>query len=111
MLLPRLAGHQRAAELLMLGEPFAPAVAVEIGLANAVCDSADLEATALRTAKKLAAKPRNALLQTKSLLRRDFESISRRIDEEAKVFKQCLASPDAKEALAAFKEKRKPKFE
>ncbi len=110
MLLPRLAGHQRAAELLMLGEPFKPALAVEIGLANAVCKPEDLEATAMKTAKKLAAKPRNALLHTKQLLRRDFETVAQRIEEENRIFKDCLASPDAKEALQAFREKRKPKF-
>ena len=110
MLLPRLAGHQRAAELLMLGEPFKPELAVEIGLANAVCKPEDLEATALKTAKKLAAKPRDALLHTKQLLRRDFESVAQRIAEENRIFKDCLASPDAREALQAFKEKRKPKF-
>lgn len=110
LLLPRLAGHQRAAELLMLGEPFTPDLAAGIGLVNAVCTPETLEDAALATAKKLAAKPRQALLETKKLLRRDFESVAQRIDEEAKVFKQCLASPDAKEALLAFKEKRKPKF-
>jgi enoyl-CoA hydratase/carnithine racemase len=111
MLLPRLAGHQRAAELLMLGEPFTPQTALEIGLANALCEPEGLEAAALATARKLAAKPRQALLETKALLRRDFESVAGRIDKEAEVFKQCLASPDAREALAAFREKRKPKFE
>jgi len=110
MLLPKLAGHQKAAELLMLGEPFTPQVALEIGLANAVVDADKLEATALKTAKKLAAKPRDALQQTKALLRRDFESVAQRIEKEAEEFKKCLVSPDAKEALTAFKEKRKPKF-
>ncbi|MBI1214214.1 MAG: enoyl-CoA hydratase [Alphaproteobacteria bacterium] len=110
LLLPRLAGHQKAAELLMLGEPFTAQLALEIGLANALCKPEDLEAKAMTTAKKLAAKPRDALLHTKALLRREFESVSARIDKEAEIFKQCLHSEDAKEALTAFKEKRKPKF-
>lgn len=110
MLLPRLAGHQKAAELLMLGEPFGAQVALDIGIANKLCEPEDVEAAAFATAKKLAAKPRDALQQTKSLLCRDFETVSARIDEEVKVFKQALASPDAKEALKAFQEKRKPKF-
>ena len=58
----------------------------------------------------LAAKPRDALRQTKALLRREFESVAKRIDKEAELFKKALASEDAKEALSAFKEKRKPKF-
>lgn len=111
MLLPRIAGHQKAAEMLMLGEPFTPKVALEIGLANAVCEPADLEATALKTAKKLAAKPRDALRHTKTLLRREFESVAQRLDAEAEVFEKCLQSADAKEAFTAFKEKRKPKFQ
>lgn len=110
MLLPRLAGHQKAAELLMLGEPFTPQDAKDIGLANAVVAPEDVEKTALATARKLASKPREALRQTKSLLRRDFESVAARMDKEAEEFKKCLASPDAKEAFTAFREKRKPKF-
>ncbi len=111
LLLPRLAGHPRAAEMLMLGEPFSAKAAVDAGIANAVCEPEDLEATALKTAKKLAAKPRNALLHTKALLRRDFESVAARIDAEADIFRECLDSDDAKEAFTAFKEKRKPKFQ
>lgn len=110
MLLPRLAGHQKAAELLMLGEPFTPKEAKEIGLANAVVAPEDVEEKALAAARKLASKPREALRQTKSLLRRDFESVAARMDKEAEEFKKCLASPDAKEAFTAFREKRKPKF-
>ncbi len=110
MLLPKLAGQARAAELLMLGEPFTPQAALDMGLANALCEPEDLEATALKTAKKLAAKPRDALLHTKALLRREFESVAKRIEKEGEIFKECLVSPDAKEALAAFREKRKPKF-
>jgi len=110
MLLPHIAGHPRAAELLMLGEPFTPKEAVDMGIANGTCEPDDLEATALKTAMKLAAKPRNALLQTKALMRSDFESVAKRIDREAEIFKECLDSADAKEAFSAFKEKRKPKF-
>lgn len=111
MLLPRIAGHQKAAELLMLGEPFSPQLAADIGLVNAICEPADVETTALKTATKLAAKPRAALRHTKALLRREFESVARRIDAEAEIFKKCLDSADAKEAFTAFKEKRKPKFQ
>lgn len=110
LLLPRLAGHAKAAELLMLGEPFTAKDAHEMGIVNKLCEPAEVEAAALKTAKKLAAKPREALLETKSLLKREFESVAKRIDEEAKVFKKCLESADCKEALTAFKEKRKPKF-
>ncbi|TAL40287.1 MAG: enoyl-CoA hydratase [Alphaproteobacteria bacterium] len=110
LLLPRMAGHARAAELLMLGEPFSAKEALDTGIANAVCETADLEKVAMKTAKKLAAKPKDALRTTKALLRRDFESVAQRIDAEAEEFKKALASPDAKEALLAFKEKRKPKF-
>jgi enoyl-CoA hydratase/carnithine racemase len=110
MLLPRIAGHQKAAEMLMLGEPFTAQVASEIGLANAICEPGATEAAALKTAKKLAAKPKQALLHTKALLRRDFETVAKRINAEAAIFEECLKSDDAKEAFTAFKEKRKPKF-
>lgn len=109
MLLPKLAGQQKAAELLMLGEPFTAQDAYDMGLVTRLCDGKDVEAVATATAEKLAKKPKNALRKTKSLLRRDFESVADRIDAEAQEFKQCLNSAEAKKAFMSFFLKRKPK--
>jgi enoyl-CoA hydratase/carnithine racemase len=108
--LPLLAGHRKAAELLMLGEPFDAETAREIGLVNAVVPDADLEATVMAAAAKLAAKPRATLLMVKALMKAPPEPILDRIARESAVFDECLTRPELKEAVAAFTEKRPPDF-
>jgi len=110
-LIPRLIGHARAAELLMLGEPFTAATALELGLVNAVVPDADVEAHALKIARKLAALPPQALRTTKMLMRRwDTEHVQTAISVEMESFSQLLKAPESKEAMSAFMEKRKPDF-
>lgn len=108
MILPQLAGHPKAAELLMLGETFSAQDALELGIANEICATQDLDSTAMNTAKKLAAKPREALQNTKALMRREFESVASRIQKENDAFKDRLASAETQATLAGFF-KRKPK--
>lgn len=108
MLLPRLAGHQRAAELLMLGEPFTAEDAKEIGFVNRICKAEDVLPAAMKTAEKLAKKPQNALRETKALMRQDFESVAARISREADVFKNCLTSEETKNAITTFFSRKKP---
>lgn len=110
LLLPRLAGHQKAAELLMLGEPFDTATAQSIGLVNAEVPAEELEGRARLAADRLAAKPMDALRKTKALLRGDVGEIARRVRDEAELFDGCLRSPELREAVAAFKEQRAPDF-
>ncbi len=110
-LLPAILGYQRAAELLMLGEPFDAAKAREIGLVNAVVPPAELVAVATAAAQKLAAKPPASLRLTKQLMRRAWmPEIEAALAEESKAFAERLASPEAKEAFTAFLEKRAPDF-
>jgi enoyl-CoA hydratase/carnithine racemase len=110
-LLPAILGYQRAAELLLLGEPFDAAKAREFGLVNAVVPAAELAATAAAAAEKLAAKPPESLRLTKRLLRRAWmPEIEAALAAETKAFGERLASPEAKEAFSAFLEKRKPDF-
>lgn len=110
MTLPQLAGHRRAAEMLLLGEPFDTAKALEIGLINAVVPGEELETTALAAARKLAAKPRATLLMIKALMKTPPEPVMDRLTREAAVFDTCLTRPELKEAVAAFSEKRPPDF-
>ncbi len=111
VLLPALVGHQRAAELLMLGAPISAQRAYELGLVNAVVAPAALLATALETAQKLAEKPAGAIRATKALLRKAGQAeLERAIREEVQVLSERLASPECREALTAFVEKRKPNF-
>ncbi len=110
-LLPRIAGWRRAAEWLMLGEPFEAEEALAAGMVNAIVPPEHLLQNAMEAARKLAAKPPFALRQTKRLLKQtQYEHIDRAMRDEARVFGQCLQAPEAKEAFSAFFEKRKPDF-
>jgi enoyl-CoA hydratase/carnithine racemase len=111
LLLPRLAGYQRAAELLLLGEPFDAARALEIGLVNALCSPDAVEDTAQEAARALARKPRGALRASKALLKSDTGRTMSRINEEAAEFVARLGSAEFREAVQAFRDKRPPDFE
>ena len=110
LLLPRCAGYRKAAELLMLGEPFDVNEAVQAGIVTAIApDNSQLD-MAMATARKLAAKPPSALRQTKALLRGESQSMAESLKAEGDQFKVCLQSPEAKEAMTAFFERRPPDF-
>ena len=111
LLLPRQIGYQRAAELLLLGEPFDAITARELGLVNAVLPEEELLDAALRKARQLASQPSSSVCLTKALMKRPIEAaVSKAIDDELGYFMELLQSPAAAEALQAFLEKRKPDF-
>jgi enoyl-CoA hydratase/carnithine racemase len=110
LLAPLRMGAARAFELLVLGETFSAERAREAGLINAIVPSDKLEATALAAAKRLVAKPPEALVQSRRMLRGDPDLVLARIDREAAAFVERLQSPEAREAFAAFLEKRPPRF-
>jgi enoyl-CoA hydratase/carnithine racemase len=110
MLLPRMLGHQRAAELLLLAEKIDASAAQRLGLVNAVCPANDLAAFVTQRAAVLAAKPPSSLRLTKALMKRELESVPARMAEESKFFSHQLASPEAREAMEAFLQRRKPDF-
>jgi enoyl-CoA hydratase/carnithine racemase len=107
---PERMGYPRAFELICLGEPFSAERALQAGLINAIVPADQLEATALKAAKRLAAKPRQALMTSRRLLRKNHPAISAMIDEEALAYKSLMGSPEAREAFTAFLEKRPPDF-
>lgn len=110
-LMPRIMGHARAMEMVMFGEPFTAAHALECGLINEVLPSDKLEARALERAKKLASQPPNALRTTKRLMKRWTDNtIAEAIPLEAFHFVPMLSQPEAQEAIGAFLAKRKPDF-
>lgn len=103
LLLPRLAGTKRAADLLMTGRSFDGAFAVECGLANESVAAGTALDHALAKAKILAALPAGAMQATKQLLRRaDADAIRTAIDAEAQLFAQRLQSKEAQAAFMAF---------
>jgi enoyl-CoA hydratase/carnithine racemase len=102
-LLPLIAGTKRAAELLMLGEPFGAAEAVAAGLVNAAVPQGTALEVALARARALAALPPASIAATKRALRRGQDaSVSRALAEEAEVFHALRRSPEAQAAFAAF---------
>jgi enoyl-CoA hydratase/carnithine racemase len=111
VLLPALMGHQRASELLLLGVPMTAQRAYELGLVNAVVAPDTLLASALNAAQTLAEKPAAAVRATKALLKKaGATDLERAIREEVQVIAERLDSPETREALAAFLQKRKPNF-
>lgn len=110
-LLPQLVGHQRASELLLLAEPFSAARAEQLGIVTAVVPQAQLLQTARARALQLAAQPAAAVRLTKALLKRSQNAaIQETIRVEIDCFLKQLSSPEAREALQAFMERRKPDF-
>ena len=110
LLVPAMVGHRRAAELLMLGDRFAADVAADLGFVNKVVADGELVATAQVAAQALAAKAPEALRQTKALLKGSGQAVADRMHEEFKLFAQRLRSPELKESITAFMQKRKPDF-
>jgi len=97
--------------LYLLGEPFGAARAAELGLVTRVVPDQHLFATAMEAAQKLAAKPGGALRDSKRLIKQGFiDQVKAAIRVEMEAFSEHVRSADAKEALAAFLEKRRPNF-
>ena len=111
LLLPQLMGQARAAEKLLLGDPFTGADAVECGLANAVLPAGEVVNHARRMAERFNSLPPGAVREAKKLLRApQTEAIRQTIRTEAELFAARLRSPEAMEAFQAFFQKRKPDF-
>jgi enoyl-CoA hydratase/carnithine racemase len=110
-LLPLLAGYQRAAELMLLGQPFTAEKAHEVGIVTAVVPEGEVLERAAKAAAMLAELPPESIRLTKRLMKSAHaEAVKRQITEEGRLFVERLASPEAKEAMSAFLEKRKPDF-
>ncbi len=111
LLVPRMFGQHRAAEALLLGEPFMAEAALEVGLVNRVLPPTECNAFAAAQAQKLAAKPLSSLMATKQLLKGGQQAeVLQRMAEEGVHFARMLGEPAAREAMTAFMEKRKPDF-
>ncbi len=110
-LLPLAVGPQRAAELLLFGEPFSGEQAHAWGLVNELTVEGDLLDRATKRAEALAARPPASVRLTKSFLRRPHaEAVQATLRAEAEAFLERLQSPEAAEAFTAFFEKRAPDF-
>ena len=108
-LLPLRIGHARAYAMFALGEPMEAAAALACGLANAVLPQSELRKRAHDAAIALTKRPAGSLSLTKKLMR-DHQRIAAQIAEEGQLFKERLKTPEAREAFAAFAERRPPDF-
>jgi enoyl-CoA hydratase/carnithine racemase len=108
-LLPLRIGHARAYAMFALGEPMEAAGALASGLANAVVPPAELREKAHDAAIALTKRPAGSLSLTKKLMR-EHQRIAAQIAAEGELFKERLTTPEAREAFAAFAERRPPDF-
>ena len=111
LLAPQMFGYHRAAEALLLGEPFMAEAALEVGLVNRVLPPSEVTHYAQTQARKLAAKPLASLMESKRLMKKGQTALlHKQMDEESLSFGRMLSEPAAKEAFGAFMERRKPDF-
>jgi enoyl-CoA hydratase/carnithine racemase len=110
-LLPLIAGWQRAAELVLLGQPFDAEKALAAGFVTDIVPEAELFERARAAAQALAALPPAAVRAAKALMKKPLrEALAAAMQEEGRIFRERLRSPEAREAMTAFFEKRKPDF-
>jgi enoyl-CoA hydratase/carnithine racemase len=111
VLIPGTAGYVRAAEKLLLGEPFDVTEAIEMGIVNRALPPSELLAYAQGRAERFNLLPPEAVRTTKRLMRAGQKQlIDQTIAAEGKEFSRLLVSEQAKEAFSAFFERRKPDF-
>ena len=102
LIVPRLMGHLRAFELLVMGRPLDAEAACEAGLVNTVVAPEALEQEALKAARAIAALPPEGVKAARRLMREPMAELKGRIDAEAAVFMERMRSDEAKAAFAAF---------
>lgn len=102
LLVPQRFGMAKASQYLLLGESFDGAEALRLGLVNALAPSEGVLDLAMDAARRLAAKPSQALFAARRLMRGEPNDILSRIDAEAALFAKALTSPEARERFAAF---------
>jgi len=102
LIAPRLMGHARAFEMLVMGRPLSAEQAVAAGIASAVLPPAEIETAGFAAAAEIAAKPREAVKLSRRLIKGSPDEILQRIDEEAALFAQRLRSAEAQKAFQKF---------
>ncbi len=111
LLLPLAAGYHRAAEKLLLSEPFSAEDALEMGLVNRILPPGEVLEHARKQATRFASLPPTSVRETKRLMKAGWRAVvERAIVDESATFGRLLTSPEAKEAMTAFFARRKPDF-
>ena len=111
LILPKMVGHQKAAEIFFFSKKISAEEAATIGFVNEVLDKDDLLERARKHAQKLTEYAPRSLRLTKKLLQQaQREELADAMKAEGDLFKELLQSPEFAEAVSAFFEKRKPNF-
>ena len=109
--LPRLVGKGRALQLILTGEMIDSQEAHRIGLVNEIVPNADLISRAEAILNRIDANAPVAVKLAIEAANRGLDlSLAEGLNIEATLFAQCVATVDMKEGVAAFREKRKPRF-
>lgn len=110
VMLPFTLGYKRAAEMLLFGDAISADTALQWGLVNAVVPDAEVLEVATARARTLASRPAEALQVSKALLKHRLVPLAAEaMRDEGREFGRLLHSPAAREALAAFVDRKKPK--
>ncbi len=107
LLAPMRMGYARAFSMLVMGRPLSAEQAREAGIVNEVVDAAQVEATALKAAREIAALPAGAVAVSRRLMRGHLDAVTRQIDTEVMHFKDRLTSEEARAAFSAFLARKK----
>ena len=109
--LTRLVGTAKARELFLLPDMVSADEALKLGIVNRVAEDADLRSATMEVAHRIADMPPVAVAAVKrNLFAAETESFAATLDQEAYNQARCSQTADHAEAVAAFKEKRKPVF-
>ncbi len=109
LLLPRLVGPRRAADIFILGRAMQAEEALQSGLITRIVEPGGARAVALEVAAKLAQLPPKTIAETIRLLRQNGSGIPERIDDECKAFMACLQTEETRAVLAGILGKTKPR--
>lgn len=110
--LPRVVGLRRAMEISLLNEPVTADRALELGLVNRLVPAADVPRVALALAEQLAAGPTRAYGRLRRLYEQSFgASLAEQLEAERMAFMESARTRDFAEGVAAFRDKREPKFD
>lgn len=109
--LPRIVGSRKAAEIMLLGERITAQQALELGLVNRVLPGAELDASVVAAARRLARGPQQAVRGVRRLLRQSGgATLAEQLQAEARSFGACAGTGDFAEGVRAFLDKRPPEF-
>lgn len=111
-ILPRLIGYGNAARWILTGDRFPASEALRLGLLQEIVEDGDVEARALALAEAIAANPPIAVQAAKHLIRlSQGTSVEQGLAWENDLYTYCMTTADSREGVAAFAERRTPRFE